>query len=298
MNLFDRLVSEALQGVAELAPLRAVVEKELLHHDVLREMSNAGLLAELTFIGGTCLRACYGSSRLSEDLDFTGGLSFTQGQLADLGKLLTDRLHAKYGLPVVVSDPVREGAAVATWKMRVTTRPSRRGLPVQRITIDICAIPSYDPRPMMLRNPYGVAMGTSGLILQAESREEILADKLVALALRPNRIKNRDVWDIVWLKQQGILLPLPLMPPKLQDHCCGQQEFMERLESRLRLLAEDPSVQLDFKKEMARFLPAGLVAATVEHRDFWSYLVATIGDECRLITGFLTGKEQAPSFRM
>ena len=57
---------------------------------------------------------------------------------------------------------------------------------------------------MMLRNHYGVEMGTSGLILQAQSREEILADKIVALALRPNRIKNRDLWDIVWLKQQGI----------------------------------------------------------------------------------------------
>jgi predicted nucleotidyltransferase component of viral defense system len=50
------------------------VEKELLHHDILREMSMAGLLKNLTFIGGTCLRACYGSSRLSEDLDFTGGM--------------------------------------------------------------------------------------------------------------------------------------------------------------------------------------------------------------------------------
>ena len=36
------------------------------------------------------------------------------------------------------------------------------------------------------------------------SREEILADKFLALAFRPNRIKNRDLWDIVWLKQQGI----------------------------------------------------------------------------------------------
>lgn len=73
MSLFDRLVDHALKAKADLAPLRVVVEKELLHHDILREMSSAGLLDRLTFIGGTCLRACYGSSRLSEDLDFTGG---------------------------------------------------------------------------------------------------------------------------------------------------------------------------------------------------------------------------------
>ncbi|MBV5305324.1 MAG: hypothetical protein J0652_01385, partial [Desulfobulbaceae bacterium] len=35
---------------------------ELLQHDIIREMSIAGLLETLTFIGGTCLRACYGSS--------------------------------------------------------------------------------------------------------------------------------------------------------------------------------------------------------------------------------------------
>ena len=65
MSLFDSLVSQALRAQGELAPLRVVVEKELLHHDILREMSSAGLLHSLTFIGGTCLRACYGSNRLS-----------------------------------------------------------------------------------------------------------------------------------------------------------------------------------------------------------------------------------------
>lgn len=56
----------------------------------------------------------------------------------------------------------------------------------------MCAIPSHDPRPMMLRNLYGIDLGTSGLILKAQSREEILADKIIALASRENRIKNRD----------------------------------------------------------------------------------------------------------
>ncbi len=61
MSLFDALVDEAIRNSPELAVLRPVVEKELLHHDILRLMSDAGLLVLLTFIGGTCLRACYGS---------------------------------------------------------------------------------------------------------------------------------------------------------------------------------------------------------------------------------------------
>ncbi len=53
----------ALRAQTALAPLRMVVEKELLHHHILREMAEAGLLQTLTFIGGTCLSACYGSGR-------------------------------------------------------------------------------------------------------------------------------------------------------------------------------------------------------------------------------------------
>ena len=58
MSLFDELVDTALKNKQELSPLRVVAEKELLHHDILRVLSGAGLLTQLTFMGGTCLRAC------------------------------------------------------------------------------------------------------------------------------------------------------------------------------------------------------------------------------------------------
>ncbi len=82
MGLFNALVDEAIRNQGELATLRTVVEKEILHHDILRELSHADLLPKLTFMGGTCLRACYGSSRLSEDLDFTGGARFNKAELS------------------------------------------------------------------------------------------------------------------------------------------------------------------------------------------------------------------------
>jgi len=41
MSLFDSLVDEALRNQRELAPLRTVIEKELLHHDILRVLSGA-----------------------------------------------------------------------------------------------------------------------------------------------------------------------------------------------------------------------------------------------------------------
>ena len=276
MSLFDQLVDEALRARADLASLRPVVEKELLHHDILREMSAAGLLAGLTFMGGTCLRACYGSSRLSEDLDFTGGDDFRRGDLAELATILTDRLKSRYGLPIRVSEPVKIGGNVSTWKLVIETRPGRKHLPAQRINLDIYAIPSHDRRPMMLRNIYRVDLGTSGLILQAQSREEILADKVVALALRDNRIKNRDLWDIAWLTQQGVELPLRLISLKIRDHKRMTVDFIAALETRLAVLRGKPDVRADFMKEMRRFLPATAMRDTVEKEPYWSYLTQVV----------------------
>ena len=278
MSLFDQLVNEALRSRAELTSLRPVVEKELLHHDILREMSEAGLLADLTFIGGTCLRACYGSSRLSEDLDFTGGSDFQRSDLAELARVLVDRLQTRYGLPVSVSEPVKIGGQVSTWKLTIETRPGRKHLPAQRIHLDICAIPSHDPRPMMLRNLYGIDLGTSGLILQAQSREEILADKVIALAFRENRIKNRDLWDISWLSQQGIDLPTRLIPLKIRDHQRDDAEFVALLQERIDAVKKRPDMREDFMKEMRRFLPAATVRETIEKELYWACLTQVVGD--------------------
>jgi len=276
--LFDRLVDEALKARADLVTLRPVVEKELLHHDILREMSEAGLLKGLTFIGGTCLRACYGSARLSEDLDFTGGVDLRRSVLVDLGRILTDKLETRYGLPVRVSEPVKTEGRGSTWKLSVETRATHKHLPAQRIHLDLCAIPSHEPRPMMLRNIYGVELGTAGLILQAQSREEILADKLIALAFRENRVKNRDLWDIAWLTQQGVELPARLIPLKIRDHQRDTGDFEKLLRGRLADLKAKPEMRVDFIKETRRFLPAATVRG-LETPDYWTYLTQVLDEQ-------------------
>jgi predicted nucleotidyltransferase component of viral defense system len=280
MSLFDQLVDVALRNQQTLAPLRLVVEKELLQRDILRELSTAGLLSGLTFMGGTCLRACYGSNRLSEDLDFTGGAGFSRESLAQVSSTLVKSLQAKYGLLVEVSEPVRETGNVDTWKLKVQTRPGRSDLPAQRINIDVCAIPSYEPRPMLLLNPYGVDMGIGGLIVQAQSREEIFADKLIAFALRPNRIKNRDLWDIAWLHQEAIRPRLSLIAQKLKDHNGEPTRYTKLLSDRCQMLSEKPELATDFRQEMRRFLPAQIVQQTADKPEFWQFLTQLMQDLC------------------
>lgn len=283
MSLFDNLVEEAVSNLPELAPLRIAVEKELLHHDILREISRAGYLKNLTFIGGTCLRSCYGSQRLSEDLDFTGGANFNREMLSDLGDILIRQLEAKYELPVEVSEPQREEGNTDTWKLRMETRPGKKQLPAQRIHIDICALPSYERKPVMLRQHYGVDMGTSGLILQAQSREEILADKMVALALRPNRLKNRDLWDIVWLHQNGVKLPVDLVLRKATDRQQKLSGFLQHLDRRRQLLQTDPACHRAFLTEMRRFLPPAVIKETLEEAGYWAFLVDVVTVACQQV---------------
>lgn len=302
MALFDVLVDEAIRNQGELTALRPVVEKEILHHDILRELSAADLLRKLTFIGGTCLRACYGSSRLSEDLDFTGGAHFKKEELSQLKETLETRLSEKYEVPISVTEPKPEKQGnVDTWKLSVNTQPHRADMPAQKIHLDICALPSYQVVPRTLLNHYGVNLGTESLIINSQTREEIFADKLVAFAMRPGRLKHRDLWDIAWLTQGGISPAYDLLHAKLQDHGQSEQIFLERTRKRLEILESDGQQQKDFIFEISRFVPPDRLNRTVRQDQFWAYLVNTVAEsvgKAQQHFGGGSGEPDRPPFLM
>ena len=157
---------------------------------------------------------------------------------------------------------------------------------MQRINLDICALPSYEKQPMLLINHYGVELGTSGLIVQAESREEIYTDKLIAFALRPNRIKYRDLWDIIWLHQKGITPNFNLIPKKINDRKRDTKEFMTLFNQRYQSLINDTKQEKEFYKEMQRFLPPQEVEKVITQKDFWlvlSHLIKMQGEDIKKI---------------
>ena len=277
MIIFDKIVDEALKNQPSLTHLRAVVEKELLHHDILLVMRNSGFLKKLTFIGGTCLRSCYGGIRLSEDLDFTGDFNFNKESLSTFSDIIKENLFKKYGLHVSVTEPKHEKEIVDTWKIKIETRPESKNLPSQRINLDICALKSYDVRPIMLLNPYGVDLGTSGLIIRAQSLEEIYADKLIAFALRENRIKYRDIWDIGWCHGKNIKPKLDLIPFKIKDRKVSPPFFLEKFEERAALMENNQTLCDEFKKEMSRFLTTDYTS-TSYLEDLWQFTTSLIKD--------------------
>ena len=160
MNLFEQTTNAVLAKQQTYYVLRPVVEKEILHLDFLRILSKAGLLQKLTFMGGTCLRACYGYARLSEDLDFTGGFDFKKDDMRGIGDLLKKGIRQKYDLALDFLEPVKEEGNTRTWKIKIITAPERPDLPQQRINIDICMLPSYERCPVMIKNHYRLETGT------------------------------------------------------------------------------------------------------------------------------------------
>ncbi|MBQ7158200.1 MAG: nucleotidyl transferase AbiEii/AbiGii toxin family protein [Treponema sp.] len=273
MTAFDTLVEQVISQNTDYPTLRTVIEKELLHYDILRCMSEAGFLKNLTFMGGTCLRDCYGSVRLSEDLDFTGGFDFSKNDLSELGDVIQKTVHHKYNLPVMVTEPEKENGNTETWKIKIITRPERPDFPSQKINIDICMLPSHERKVSMLKNPYGIDMGTDGVLLYAESLAEILCDKVIAFARRPNRVKNRDLWDIHWLSQKSVALNRELLLKKLDDRKIAEIDFLGQYKMRL---SEVRGGQKSFLFEMRRFLMPSSFTPQFESEMWWDYLLGLL----------------------
>lgn len=278
MNVLQKLAAEAAHNAPHVATLRETMVKEILHHEILLQMRNLGLLQHLVFMGGTCLRACYGAERLSEDLDFTTTKPLDGGDFESLVSRMPGLLQERFGIPASVTPPKsgKKGNDVVTWKFTLELEPQNRAAPMQKIHVDICDMPSYDVLPMMLRNHYGVDLGTIGLIVNAESQSEILADKLLAFALRPNRIKGRDIWDIVWLTNKGVELPVDTLLKKAESK--GAVDFLDALNDRVFSMESDPTVADSFQKEMKRFLPGKIVEETVMNSNFWTFANHRIGE--------------------
>jgi len=270
MNLFEQTIEAVLLNNQNYYNLRPAVEKEILHQDFLRTLGKAGVLRKLSFMGGTCLRTCYGFSRISEDLDFTGGFDFKKDDLADIGALIKNVIQQKYYLKVKVMKPVKEEGNTHTWKINIITAPERPDLPQQKINIDVCTLPSYERRPAMIKNHYGLDSGTSGLIIMTESLNEIFADKLIAVAFRPNRVKYRDIWDIYQLKFNNAVLSQELLKQKLIDRKINFSDFQHCFNERIKYLQ---TRQHEFLYEMQRFLIIESENNEIKEKQWWNNII-------------------------
>lgn len=257
----------------EYAAITPVIEKEILHHDIMDVLVQEGAMQSLTFIGGTSLRMCYNSVRLSEDLDFNGGHTFKPSDFDGLELEIKHYIQRKYETEVWVSKPTDEKQGdTSSWKISIEKEANRPDLPRQKMHIDVCAIPSFDVEKHLLINHYNIIAPTEGLLIPVQSLTETLADKFIALAYRARRIKPRDIWDIVWIKQRGVDVSSQLIEQKLAARHKDLGDFRHALQQQLNKLLHSEEVYQDFIMEMTRFIPLQIKQRTLDEPDYWSYV--------------------------
>ncbi|PWQ99577.1 nucleotidyl transferase AbiEii/AbiGii toxin family protein [Leucothrix arctica] len=274
---FPALVERAM-AVSGRNHMRPVIEKELLHYDILFTLDNEGLLNALTFQGGTSLRLCYGSPRFSEDLDFTGGRDFTTNKLLDIKACIEHYVGNRYQLEVSVKEPPElknapeyQGVNVDKWQISIVTSPERRDLPRQRIKLEIANIPSYSREPRALQVNYDfLPDGYSDTLVLCESLNEVMADKVISLVNTHRYVRHRDIWDLRWLKQQGATLNTDWINNKIQDYKIS--DYLTKLDE-MRERLPDIIHGKPFQDEMSRFIPMDVQERTLLKDGFYAYLL-------------------------
>jgi predicted nucleotidyltransferase component of viral defense system len=245
--------------------------KEAIHLHLLSALSEVGVLRHVIFQGGTALRLCYGGERYSEDLDFVCGRAGAYLKDVEFDALVDKALEttkrtlqrdfdidaAQIALKRPAQPELLEGSDVnvAAWQIVVPINPTPK-TPKSRIKIEFANVPSYDSKPLTVSATPGLVQ-VQDVILNAETPNEILADKAVALTARA-ALKFRDVWDVWFLVNKLAATPdREMVLKKFADY--GTLAIAVKANARLDELAKDATATA-FYAEMRRFLPSARVA--------------------------------------
>lgn len=229
--------------------LRDTIFKEIMHYEILESLFNIGDIQKtLVFQGGTALRLCYNNDRYSEDLDFVINKeqTFDKDFMLYFKAMFEEKIIQKYNLEVEITEPKKDDFIVQRWSAKVYLPSNHKK---SKINIEIANVSSHSNHFQAINNNYQELMNKR-IFVQVETLEEILADKILALAQRPY-IKYRDLWDIEWLKNKNIQTNYDLVVLKIQDY--KSENFIENLKKR-EIELDNPQLEHDFLNEMSRFL--------------------------------------------
>lgn len=245
----------------------ALLFREEAQKAILSALSLAEFFNHAVFQGGTALRLFYGSPRFSEDLDFvlrgeaeglTGvaaGAAAVPAGAAKLSTLAAGIASFCRGVFPFLSDVTVEArgrggeAGVTVERLAVRTYSDTEAQRL-RVNLELASVPSRSNQVRVLDYP------PLNPAVRVEDAEEILADKVAAIVLRPY-LKGRDIWDINFLLRERGLAPDPeASSRKAADYGTPPPAFERALETAADRVAADGAKTLD--QDMARFLPAPL----------------------------------------
>ncbi|SOC02058.1 hypothetical protein SAMN05877962_10517 [Alloalcanivorax xenomutans] len=297
---FEALVTRAM-AVPGRTHMRPVVEKELLHYDILFALDRQGLLDRLTFQGGTSLRLCHGAPRFSEDLDFVAGTEFGDPELQDIKVCLEQYLGERYGLQVWVKEPLsgddtRPGVQVRRWQVSIRTAPERPDLPHQRIKLEVVNVPAHTRVLMPLRHNYDfLPDGYDETLVGVETLDEVFVDKLIAYPATAHP-RYRDIWDLQWLAQREAKMDEAVLRAKIDDY--GLEDYPGKLEQAIKELPGRIQSQA-FMDTLSRFLPEDTLDRTLKRAGFLDYLTSAVGGHLQTaLKALRAGSAPEPPFNM
>lgn len=206
-------------------------------------------LESARLFGGTALVLGFGNPRFSEDLDFT--------QVPHPPKLANDlarggkELEAWFGVPARLTPPK---VGKPTWRIVCTFGPAES----VRLHVDSQKYPAHTRRPMIIRYP-----GISTFVIESLALEEIMAEKIVALAFR-RYLGGRDLFDLWfhWLSEphnKMVEAVRGLLDHKLRERRIGNAALAGHLSRRL---STSPNLERA-RAEWKRYLPPNFQKPTI-----------------------------------
>ena len=260
----ENLLALAGRYAAERRAPVATIIKELLHYEILYALLESGAAENLVFQGGTCLRLCHRGTRYSEDLDFVADRPLPGRELDRFEKILRTQIAGAYGLAVSARQRIepREGSLVQVARINLKIEipnADRSAQQKQLINVEIAGVPAHDYEllPVSANYPH-LPSPFRSMLVRAETRREIMADKVIALGAR-SYLKYRDVWDLKFLEDGGQEVDLDLIQRKVGDYKIAPENFVQRLKERQAFLGSGEAHRA-FQQEMSRFLDAGISA--------------------------------------
>lgn len=229
--------------------LQMTIAKEILHYDILSVLYSSPINKILVFRGGTALRLCHQNNRYSEDLDFTlvNGTKFELNYMSFFKKSFEKKIQNKYGLDIEFIETKDDENCVKKYTVKVLLPLANNQK--AKINIEIAQIPSYDNSLKTVINNYPNEFSVNTFV-RVESKEEILADKIIALGTR-EYLKYRDFWDIKFLQDIHIKLNYDFVRQKIKDY--EIENFYEKFAQKLSFI-EQNDLRADFEYGMSRFL--------------------------------------------
>lgn len=170
--------------------------REYLQYEILKLIFEGKYAHKYTFLGGTCLRICYATSRFSEDLDFDNvGLSEEEfeataasiklglerlGFTVTIGFTYKGAFHCKVRFPALLFDynlsPHKEA------KVLIKLDTEKQHYDYERALIPI--------------NKFGIQTDVLAVPLN------LLASQKIAAIMGRKRPKGRDYFDLCWILTQ------------------------------------------------------------------------------------------------